>query len=577
MKQPVVVRNQFTNVNNHSHGKTPSNFIKDYTIRKEATELIYPVSSKNTDQPLLSVYDKSTQIHKLKENEKSISNDYLTNRTSSKIYSESLQMEGRCFDLTNISLSSQNILDATNIIQKAFNDAHTVMLLVVSFDTEYLKNLNVLNQNEEYKLNNNPTDHFKNNTDELKLRMAVKNSVKRLSERLGYEKPIAIGSIQLDTDNPHAHIVLTETELHEKSNALKFYDNTEWGTLNPKQIHVFENTIHNQLVLQKELAPDNSHKLQQILDYSQDLKQNYSNLKIYGQLSGLSILPTNSDYTTELLNNLKLETRISDKHLNKVQTEIKKATSQNATPISPYLKIQLTPIANQLDLPKSILDFSTKKLIKNEIDTEITSNIKSDQLTLTKSLRSKSSPEEINYNKINLLKDMYTKEDNNKYTYLRPISQTDFIELQSNLNELYMASIKNDTKEPFPLLKEYLLDTIVDANINRLISTDQVKEVLDSNFTIEPKLNKNQKSNTSNNLAKKIELTTTYLHHSIENNPVDSKQTLTQPQNLNETLILKSLKTKPKLQASDTTVSKVDALDILHDMKANELKYGPDF
>ncbi|WP_236643583.1 hypothetical protein, partial [Enterorhabdus sp. P55] len=100
----IVVRNKFTNINNQSNGNTPSEFVKAYTLRKSATELVYPVSSSLLEEPMVDTRSVHSQVQSLRNTNKRVVSDYLSKTESDDLYNEALQLEGRCFSLSDISL-----------------------------------------------------------------------------------------------------------------------------------------------------------------------------------------------------------------------------------------------------------------------------------------------------------------------------------------------------------------------------------------------------------------------------------------------------------------------------------------
>lgn len=484
----IIVRNKFTNLNNQSNGNTPSDFVKAYTLRKSATELVYPVSTDDSEFPVMSTTSKQSQVHAFNLNKKTVEVDYLSKDESAELYSDSLQMEGRCFDLNRISLGKRAIENTTQSIQKAFNEAHTVMLMVVSFDTNYLRQRGVLRTDSPVKKDYNPKGLMASETDELKLRLAIKYGLSKLTESLGYTKPIAIGSIQLDTDNPHAHIVLTETDSRENSNAKLFYDGLEWGKLNPVQIKAFENAIDFDLTQQQDLAVYPSNTIKNILNRNQEKIASFSNLKLYAQVAALSILPENTNVSDYLKDQISNEVGLSRKHISNVTVEAKRAKDKNPTKISPYLKIQVTPLANQFDLSENLQKFSKKKkvrranasLIKTEIIEQFQQTVhvlRNDDYTDDQKLLSK----------MKLVKTLYDKAENDLYVYQSAVTQDELEIYQSDIETLTESVQKQPVNRNLTLAQEQLLEVSVNAVLDKVLTAKDVDILLASDFSIETK------------------------------------------------------------------------------------------
>ena len=483
----IVIRNKFTNLNNQSNGNTPSDFVKTYTLRKSATELVYPVSVNSITQPLLYTDSEESQVQAFNLNGKTVEVDYLTASQSANLYSDSLQMEGRCFNLESLSLGTPLINDTTDAIQAAFDQAHTVMLLVVSFDTNFLREKRVLIDNDTITLDYNVPGAVSKQTDELKLRSAVKYGLNKLTETLGYTEPVAIGSIQLDTDNPHAHIVLTETAERNKSNAKFFYDGLEWGTLNPQQLDVFSKAIEFDLTQNQLLLAYPSSNIKASLDRSRANITNLSNVKLYAQIAALSILPEDNTVAKDLRDTVREQIGLSKKHIGQVVTEAKTAVKNNPTSISPYLKIQVTPLANQFDLSKNLQNFSKKKKIREAKQQQLLQQVINQFQQSTYVLRNGNFTEDQHLlAKLKLVTALYETAENDQYVYQKPASKEDVVQYQndiSDLNELIMAEDNAD----FTLAKEQMLEVVVNATLDHTLTAQDVDVVLASNFkTIPP-------------------------------------------------------------------------------------------
>mgnify|MGYP000603142238 CR=1 FL=1 len=114
----IIVKNQFANVNHHKGGSTPANFVANYTIRKDATEMIYPVSRAEFGSK--SVNDTDSTFHQFIKATYKLDNSFLDNKRSQQINNQSLKMEGRCFDQDVISCSTERIYERLNDIEQAY-------------------------------------------------------------------------------------------------------------------------------------------------------------------------------------------------------------------------------------------------------------------------------------------------------------------------------------------------------------------------------------------------------------------------------------------------------------------------
>lgn len=241
-RKSIAIMNQFTNKNNSAKGSTPAKFVTNYMARNDATLTSYPVKMPDgtaiwSDSDL-AVYQK--QRHVLLTHRENLN----LRQPTKKSWFNLTTLEGRAFDRDSVSLSKDLINERAQEMQTAFNQGHTVLKLVASFDNQYLKDLNV----EKPK-----AYHFHTDVDEMKLRLAVQKGCLALSNSLGYTDPLLVGSIQLDRDHPHAHITLCETADPKLSHARRWRDGTEYGRITRRDRMNMRYAIDDDLELNKEL------------------------------------------------------------------------------------------------------------------------------------------------------------------------------------------------------------------------------------------------------------------------------------------------------------------------------------
>lgn len=291
----IILKNQFANKNNISHGKTPSRFVTDYMARNNATLTTYPVTDATNLQT--QYFNDSQNIYSLqKEQLLTRKAHYSRKKVTSKSWFNLTTLEGRGFNQNSLSLSKNGIeLTAANL-QSAFNQGHTILEMVASFDNDYLHNLGV----EKF---NKPRD-FHKDIDEMKLRIAVQIGCHTLAQNLGYVQPVFAGAIQLDRDHPHAHIAMCETSKH--TNAKKFYDGTEYGRLTKTNKKSFMEAIDNSLTNMKSLAFMPSDQVEQAQLANENYAQNYQLLMPKKQIMLYQAAPDNSPLKVQLLNELSL-------------------------------------------------------------------------------------------------------------------------------------------------------------------------------------------------------------------------------------------------------------------------------
>lgn len=263
-QKSIMLKNQFANKNNSGHGKTPSAFVTAYMARNDATLTDYPVTDVNNEhsQNLTTENNVFQKQQKLLLKRKA---HYSRRRVTAKSWSNLTTLEGRSFNQNSISLSKKGIDTVADQLQTAFDQGHTVLEMVASFDNSYLNDLGIEKITK-------PRD-FHRDVDEMKLRLAVQAGCKSLAKDLGYLQPVFAGAIQLDRDHPHAHIAMAETS--NLTSAKKFYDGSEYGQLTEHNRLAFMQTVDAQLTNMQALNFLPSNQTEQAQIATENYAQNY--------------------------------------------------------------------------------------------------------------------------------------------------------------------------------------------------------------------------------------------------------------------------------------------------------------
>lgn len=214
----IVIKNQFMNKRYPSKGHTPSSFVTSYMARDDATMTVYPASNVWTFDDESVFKKNSLELIGKKEN-------FDQEVPSDDDWDALTNLEGRSFDNSYLSMSKKDIRKSSRDIQKAYDDGHTIMKLIFSFDNDYLVQQNVEKPGSL---------DFRNTVDELKLRQASREGIRTMAKLLGYTKPLFVGCVQLDRDHPHVHLVLTETADKRHSHARYRVGNAEFGLVDQK-------------------------------------------------------------------------------------------------------------------------------------------------------------------------------------------------------------------------------------------------------------------------------------------------------------------------------------------------------
>lgn len=335
LEQAITVMNQFSNTTYHARGGTPAHFVEEYMARNNATLTTYPVDTENFSSTSITSSNSVYQAQRDKLLNRR--NSYDPKRPTDQDWFNLTTLEGRSFSQDGISLSKGMIKDEAQQMQHAYNEGHTVLTLVTSFDNDYLKSLNVEKKNAK---------NFHQDVDEMKLRLAVKRGCHALSDSLGYTKPLFIGSIQLDRDHPHAHIAMCETAPRKKSNAKFFYDGHEWGTLSKADRNNMRQAINNNLEIGQSINFFPSNQVENAQKTDQLYSNRFATLRQQKEIIAINALQNENGHEMRVREDLvqdladTLATK-SHKKRNEIRHEIRK---QN--PINKNRKFKLPTIIN---------------------------------------------------------------------------------------------------------------------------------------------------------------------------------------------------------------------------------------
>lgn len=352
--QSIAIMNQFSNKSYSSKGSTPASFVKDYMARNDATLTVYPVNMNNYAHMDItnpeSVFEKQSQI--LLDRRMTFDK----NRPTANDWYNLTTLEGRSFSQDGLSLSKSMIDSQASEMQNAFNNGHTVLKIVASFDNQYLKDLGVEKGN-----------HFHGDIDEMKLRLATRQGCQALSDSLGYSKPLFIGSIQLDRDHPHAHIAMCETAPKRISRARRWFDDSEYGRISTKNKDDMRVAIDSELENNKFMVFMPSNQVEHMQNAQRDFTKHYATLPQQKKI--ILAKAANTDKENErfeeiLLSSLtKSVTNKTKKDKNKVRKSLRtKIDNKEPTPfdLPPLLNLQM----NNMKRLQSSKKKSAKMMLK---------------------------------------------------------------------------------------------------------------------------------------------------------------------------------------------------------------------
>lgn len=204
-----------------TRGGSPGDYVKRYILRDYAVEELSPIKYRASDS-----YDT------IYDNREIAADNNVSRKDIKKDMKRVQRMAGVAFGNEGPSFSHKQVLEKSNVIQKAFDDGKTVLKTVLSFDTRYLKDMGIIPEEEEY----DPVEGWSNKVDQMKLRLAIMNGMKRMSS--GFDDLQWIASIQIDARHVHCHIAAVDM-----GEGRIRYDGSQRGMLTSKDITALRRTV----------------------------------------------------------------------------------------------------------------------------------------------------------------------------------------------------------------------------------------------------------------------------------------------------------------------------------------------
>lgn len=216
-KQAVMVRNDFSNKHNPGHGSTINRFIQGYAARPGAIQsLPGPGMAKEWNDTIDNMYD--SQQFNSKDMFEALAGFYL-------------KTEGISFDSHHLSLNSDQLAANADKAQAAYLAGHSVLKLVISFDTDYLIEQNVLDLPEKFDQAGHglpqalPGGSF-DLVDQTKLRFAIQRGMNTFVKEAQMTDPLWVATIQFDTGHVHSHVACIDQGPLAQSKRLLLYNGT---------------------------------------------------------------------------------------------------------------------------------------------------------------------------------------------------------------------------------------------------------------------------------------------------------------------------------------------------------------
>ena len=196
LKQSIVVKNQFTvktGDNVGRRGKTPGRYVLRYMARKDATEPIAPIRQSRADDFIKKYMVRKDATEPLRDPK-------LVKQTAEDV----VRFGGVAFGYGQIALSDEDLVKASDDIQKCFDEGKTVMKTVLSFDEDYLRENGIIDPNFVFQR----AGDYKGHIDQMKLRKAIMSGLERFGR--SYDDLQYVGVIQVDTGHVHCHLAMVD-------------------------------------------------------------------------------------------------------------------------------------------------------------------------------------------------------------------------------------------------------------------------------------------------------------------------------------------------------------------------------
>ncbi len=220
INKSIVIVNEFTI--HGSRGSSPGRYVVEYMARDNGTENLTPTLvrgekldkladelhrsyRKDIRNPSLAMSDYVTRYM---ARDAATESAFLSGSTSTAGLREDFEelqgYAGKAFSRDSLSLSHREVLDKARMIQSEFEKGKPVMKTVISFETEYLKEMGVLPADFEI----HKRGDLYGRSDQAKLRLAIQHGLKNIEPQ--YSDLDYIGVVQVDTLHLHCHLAMVD-------------------------------------------------------------------------------------------------------------------------------------------------------------------------------------------------------------------------------------------------------------------------------------------------------------------------------------------------------------------------------
>lgn len=205
LKTDIVIVNEFTVPlpgGKGSRGSTPGAYVKQYMARDAAVETLAPIQRHRTDDFIVRYMARSSAVEKA-----SVPEERTRVRTLRQQVQHVQGDGGVAFGYGSFSLSHDELHAASADLQHLFEQGHTVMKTVLSFDEDYLKRRGIIDPDFEF----GQAGDYRGHIDQMKLRIAITRGLERMAQgEGGFDDLRYVGVIQVDTEHVHAHLAMVD-------------------------------------------------------------------------------------------------------------------------------------------------------------------------------------------------------------------------------------------------------------------------------------------------------------------------------------------------------------------------------
>lgn len=215
LAQGIVIRNEFTV--GGSRGNSPGRYLLNYMARKGASENMTPTLARS--ERIEAMQDKMRDVYGRRARGEPRISDYVTRYMARADAADMAYMDGEtepgvlredfrqiqgysglAFGPRSLSLSHEEVLEYARMLQSEYEKGKPVMKTVISFSTDYLKEMGVLPEGFQVTKRGD----FYGKTDQAKLRLAIQKGMENIKHE--YSDLDYIGVVQVDTEHLHCHL-----------------------------------------------------------------------------------------------------------------------------------------------------------------------------------------------------------------------------------------------------------------------------------------------------------------------------------------------------------------------------------